>query len=172
MKRWSWTLHEGHVARREGSWPAPPKAPLAGTGISPATLQQTRLTCCESRSNALPGSPWAKLPQKWRRRLAPSCTHSRSGTMVQVFRLVADSLPTPGTVMDQANSYKTWSVCHVSSVEDEPGVGGGGRHRQFSSPTQRHGARQDVLSKWLRINPLTDSPQDYPRPPCGAAGRC
>ena len=134
------TLHEALVARREGPGPHPGRG-RSGAGVSPAALQATPPTCCGRRSSGSPGSRWARRPRKSRRQPAPSCMHSRPARWCRCSSLPAGSPRRPGTGVDETIHHKKRRFCHVSSIEEESGIGRGRRGRWLSSPAEGHGAR-------------------------------
>ena len=64
-----------------------------------------------------------------------------TGTMVQVF-LLAQGVPAGSwSGNGLGDHHKKRRFCHVSSIEEKPGIGGGRRGRWLSSPVESHGAR-------------------------------
>ena len=129
----------GAVARGEG-YGLHAGGGRSGTGVPPAALQETPPTCCGRRSDALPGSRWARQPRKLRRRPAPSYMRLRPARWCRCSSLPAGSRRRPGTEVDETIHHKKRRFCHVSSIEEESGVGGDRRRRWRSSPAEGHGA--------------------------------
>jgi hypothetical protein len=62
------------------------------------------------KSGASPVSKWAKPRWKWKRRPAPSCTHSRAARWCRCSGSPAESLRRPGTEMEQTTTHRQRKV--------------------------------------------------------------
>ena len=116
------TLHEA-LSPAEKALARTPRGPLRYRS-STDNSSRTPPTCCGRRSNALPGSRWARQPRKLRQQPAPSCMHSRAARWCRCFSSPAEFLRMPGTGVDETSSHKQRGFCHVSFVEEKSGIGG------------------------------------------------
>ena len=87
---------------------------------------------CGRRSKESPGSRCAKRPRKSNRLRAPWCRCSRPAPWCRCSCSPGAYPRAVGAGTDQASHHKKRRFCHVSSIEEESGVGCGRRGRWVS----------------------------------------